>query len=326
MGDKKAEIMAGNSRRFFLLLLALVVSGLLAGCGANGGTNNNPNTTVSGLTIGTEFQSFYQANGGELLLGPPVSQPFQVGGQGPVIQYFRNIRLDAAPDNSAVTVFAVGDWAQGGAVTFSPVAVPESALTRVFPETGFAVTADFLTFYDANDGAVLLGPPISPIGEEDGIFVQYFRNGRLTFDPNLPPGQQVQLSPLGLAHFQKELFAAYQDTLFAQPLAWTGLTVVDVAAFVLYPTVYAGQSQELYITVRSAQGNPVLEIPVTATLQVDDISRPLDLPVTNDEGQIRAILDLDGIAPGQEVQVLIQIQGSNGAIIGEERVFFHTWW
>ncbi|MEZ4644270.1 MAG: hypothetical protein R3E31_16320 [Chloroflexota bacterium] len=44
----------------------------------------------------------------------------------------------------------------------------------LFPETGYAVQDEFLTFYETYSGTQLSAPPISPQLDEGGLRVQYF--------------------------------------------------------------------------------------------------------------------------------------------------------
>jgi hypothetical protein len=69
-----------------------------------------------------------------------------------------------------------------------------------FPETGHWVTSDFWVFYQrAADPLLVYGLPITESFQDQTSkrIVQYFQRARFEWHPEAPPGQRVQLSPLG---------------------------------------------------------------------------------------------------------------------------------
>jgi hypothetical protein len=75
----------------------------------------------------------------------------------------------------------------------------QQTMGQYFPETGHNVVGDFYTFYQGiPDATLVFGYPIT---EEfvnlQGIKVQYFQRARLEWRPEMPAGQQVQLTSLG---------------------------------------------------------------------------------------------------------------------------------
>jgi hypothetical protein len=85
-----------------------------------------------------------------------------------------------------------------GALTYQ-IAVMQSANPGSFPETGHTITGDFLSFYEQVPNPELLyGYPITEqVTSVEGVVVQYFQKARFELHPELPAGQQVQLTPLG---------------------------------------------------------------------------------------------------------------------------------
>jgi hypothetical protein len=79
---------------------------------------------------------------------------------------------------------------------------PSEAQTRVqryFPETGHTVKGEFLNAYERVTNPLLLyGFPITE-SFDDPFYgtLQYFQKARFEYHPELPVGQQVQVSPLG---------------------------------------------------------------------------------------------------------------------------------
>lgn len=79
----------------------------------------------------------------------------------------------------------------------------QSAGREYFRDTGHYVEGEFLAFYrKVADPVLLYGYPITEqMISTDGKRVQYFQRARFEYNPNLPEGQRVRLTPIG-----KELY------------------------------------------------------------------------------------------------------------------------
>jgi hypothetical protein len=75
---------------------------------------------------------------------------------------------------------------------------------QYFPETGHNIRGDFLRFYKSvKDPKLVFGYPITEqISSKDGKTVQYFQRARFELRAELPEGQRVQLTFLGLNSYQ----------------------------------------------------------------------------------------------------------------------------
>lgn len=75
----------------------------------------------------------------------------------------------------------------------------QSSDSEYFPQFGHNVKGEFLDYYyGVPDPTLVFGYPITErIQSVDGLEVQYFQRARFEYHPELPPGQQVQLTPLG---------------------------------------------------------------------------------------------------------------------------------
>ncbi|NOY99215.1 MAG: hypothetical protein GXP40_08450 [Chloroflexi bacterium] len=82
------------------------------------------------------------------------------------------------------------------AVTPAQAQSPDS---KFFHETKHNVTGEFWKYYQSvPDAETIFGYPITEaFTNEDGMLVQYFQRARFELHPDLPAGQQVQLTPLG---------------------------------------------------------------------------------------------------------------------------------
>jgi cytochrome c553 len=81
---------------------------------------------------------------------------------------------------------------------------PDMADGRTFfPETGHSIGGEFRDFFMANGGARVFGSPLSEeywgVSSATGLMMrmQLFERIRLELDPDAPPGERVQLAPLG---------------------------------------------------------------------------------------------------------------------------------
>lgn len=135
-------------------------------------------------TLGGAFLAFYKAHGGLRIFGQPLTEPFIEVGQR--VQYFERARLVGA---ATVSISPLGYWQSSG---YDFPAAHARGTGLYFPETRHALSGRFLRFWQAHDGALLFGPPISePFSEQnrDGTdrsyLVQYFRNARLEYHKEL---------------------------------------------------------------------------------------------------------------------------------------------
>ena len=155
-------------------------------------------------TIAAPFLAFYQASGGMRIFGLPLTEAFAEGGQR--VQVFERARLVGT--QAGVTISPLGYWLTAKR-SFPVVAAPPGALA--FPETNQALHGAFLSFWQAHRGALVFGPPISPeLHEANGdgsgrtYLVQYFRNARLEYHPELRgTPYAVGVGLLGTAYLQE---------------------------------------------------------------------------------------------------------------------------
>ena len=66
-----------------------------------------------------------------------------------------------------------------------------------FDETGHAVRAEFLEFFNSHGGLAIFGYPLTEAFTKNGQLFQYFQRARFELHPDNPAGFQVQLSLLG---------------------------------------------------------------------------------------------------------------------------------
>lgn len=173
-----------------------------------GATSVDMNAGAIGQTppVGVAFQDFYAKYGGARVFGNPISVEYGPAGQR--YQWFERALLKEFPQ------FAGSDWAVQGdrlgvtatkGITF-PTQAPfiGSDGARYFQETSHGLKGRFLDFWNANNGLIVLGMPISEeiletLPDQRQYTVQYFERGRLELHPeNAGTADEVQIGLLGL--------------------------------------------------------------------------------------------------------------------------------
>jgi hypothetical protein len=310
--------------RFVVVLVFLSLLVLLAACDE---APDTPPTAVgeNGIPIAPEFQDFYQTYGGRAVLGEPISEIFSFSPEERPLQYFKNVRLEYDTASGGVAVSQLGVWELGGLNKQVPASVPEDGAVRTFPDSEFTIQDEFLNFYEDYDGEILLGLPLSPQLNVDGLRVQYFENGRLEWHPEAPANQRVQLGDLGQTHFDNEMAFTYQDMRPARPVSSAGVTTVEVDAYVKAPILYEGETQTLYVVVNTAGGDPVSNIITEITIAYDDKTQTFRSEPTDDLGQVILPLNFD-IPPGKEVSLRLNALDGTGRSLGKTVLTYKTWW
>jgi hypothetical protein len=203
---------------------------------------------------------------------------------------------------------------------------PDPGPTRYFAETQQMVQGAFLAFYEANQGERWLGPPISPQIDRDGLRVQYFRNGRLDWHPELPADQRIQAGFLGQAHFDAEMSFVYPRALSHQFVPATSVVAVDVFATVRYPVLYAGDQQRLYVTILTPDGRSVSGLSVTVEINDGESSHQLTRMVAEGQNMIQLPLANGDWKPGHQVALRISVLSARGSLLGRDNLTYRIWW
>jgi predicted deacylase len=142
---------------------------------------------------------FWKAHGGLARFGPPLAPAEQAGEI--ERQMFERAVLELHADQ-ADTPYLVQPAALGRADAIGRGFLPPAAAqagVRVFPETGHTVREAFLSYWEQNDGMLVLGLPISeeftgPAADGRSRALQYFERAVLAY---YPEDGSVRLEPLG---------------------------------------------------------------------------------------------------------------------------------
>ncbi len=157
----------------------------------------------TGHTLTGDFLIYYKDTpNAELVLGNPITEPFEDQFSGHLVQYFERARLEKGDGNELeLEVFAspLGYYMYVPSTElYSPKNLPGC---RYYSEYKKHVCYAFLDFFEAHGGVAQFGYPISNFEIRDGWIVQYFQRARFEWHPELPSGQRVKLSDLGSLYF-----------------------------------------------------------------------------------------------------------------------------
>lgn len=283
-----------------------------------------PPPAPTGFAVAPVFEEWQAVYGHELLGAPITGQCLP--GDGRIVQYFENVRLEQAPEGD-IFPYPLGQWALSGVRSRVPAPVPADSATRTFAETGFSVQDQFLTFYEQNDGESLLGPPLSEQLDEGELRVQYFRNGRLEWRPDAPPDRRVRLSMLGQAHYQQTRGADMQCDLLGLFDAAETPAAVRLTASVAAPILYtSADEQVVYVKATGPNNLPYGSIDISATVFYRDEVIEVDLGETAPDGVASGSLGMISFDPEEDVRLEVTASSRGGAILGRTSLSFKTWW
>jgi hypothetical protein len=158
-------------------------------------------------TLRDPFLSFWDSLGGIPTLGLPLSEPFVLAEQ----QIQVTERAVLLRSSNQIRILPLGRWLSA-ARTFAPVRpVANSALRLYFSSTGHTLSGLFLAYWQAHQGSILLGAPISEpdwegLGDGTGrvYLVQWFVNGRLELHPEVhDPRYRVEQGRVGYEYLHR---------------------------------------------------------------------------------------------------------------------------
>lgn len=294
------------------LVAAACLVALPAVAGAQSGGGRYYSQT--GHTLDARFVAFYDAHGGEAILGYPITDSFIDPHSGWRIQYLENARLELASDPASrrvgVRLAALGEALGGWDPPLSADRIPAAgdATCRYYPESGHAVCHAFLDFYDANGGPALFGYPISEFKLEDDRIVQYFQAFRFDWHPEATAGPPVRPAPLGRLHFERMGY----DPALLRPRLPSDPELYEVLALrprvsVRVPIAGVDGSQTVYVLVRDQNLNPVPDATVVLTIRLAGGDRLLLLPATDGRGLSRIDFDYAGQPRGFRVELDVTV-------------------
>jgi hypothetical protein len=284
----------------------------------------------TGHTVRGEFLTYFNARGGLRVFGFPITEEFTLNGR--TVQYFQRARMELWPDKPAgqrVQLGALGEEL-GKSTPAQPSPGANTYFRRYYPETGHSVIWAFLSFFDKNGGAEVLGYPISDYGAENGKgrIGQYFQRAKLEWYPELAPGQRVQVADLGSIHFDLLAEQGDVDPALKKSLPAPG-TISDVplslkVSATTKDTITSRRgSQTLYVYVTDQKNSPVARADVTFTLRDAAGTQTHVMPATDATGFTSFTFDAGTFRPAQTV--FITVNARSNSATGTDRTSFFTW-
>ncbi|MEW6180379.1 MAG: hypothetical protein AB1522_10670 [Chloroflexota bacterium] len=269
--------MRGIFRLVFLLTLVALLSFSLGTGYAQTPTPPQGEDFGTGFYVSGAFLAQYYSVPNPLeIYGLPITQEFEgVSSFGICtrMQYFTKARFDLVrtPEGERVVVANLGELLYPGPGPLAPVPT-EGPTCRRFDATGKSVCYAFLQFYEANNGEVNFGNPISDLEIREGRYVQYFEKVRMEWQPERQAESHVVLTDLGKRHFD----LVQRDLEAGRPIgsAIAGRQRFPVAhAFFAHPLIGAHNSQTLYVVVVDRFRQPVEGAEVSVVLEYPDGER-----------------------------------------------------
>src|SRR5271157_1653429 len=282
----------------------------------------------TGHWIRGEFLKFYQSVDNSLLLfGYPITDEFFDSTDQITTQYFQRARFDLVdgPTGETVQLAPLGVYSQETGAPSAPFST-NSPACREFDATGKSVCYAFLQFYDEYNGAQYFGNPISDAEIMDDRIVQYFERARMEWRPELPAGQRVVLTDLGLLYFNshvgdENILGPVQSPI---PQALP-LVTLQAHAFVTQALIPADGTQVLYIITQDQNFAPVpgvlTKVTVTLPNGQDVVYHPA---ITDANGITQLSFSLKGIPVKDIVQV--QVDADYMSFQAQASTWFRIWW
>lgn len=309
-----------------LLLLSISARVFSQSTGNPGGSFVSPD----GYTVEGEFADYYyQANDPLILFGNPLSNvedhPILPGVK---VQYFLRARMELdpnLPEGQRVRLASLGVWLYDETHNFERVDWPFTpGACRIIGSRGIAVCYEFLNFYDAHEGEIYFGEPISTfIKLSNGRLVQYFERARMEWWPENPPEARVILTPVGKLDIDQA-----RPGVLPTPKGNTErrITELMVNAFPARPFVASGSEQTINVIVRDQNSAAVSGALVKVALRMPDGQViNLRLPETNSKGLAQTKFVVGPYKPGQviKIDVDVELQSLSPA---ETSTYFRVWW
>ncbi len=275
-----------------------------------------------------QFWTYYQSvEGAVFLFGYPYTREFIDKNTGRLVQYFQKVRLELieTPNGLVVQVSPLGELMYDSTENAPPSFPISPSSCRRFETTGKLVCQDFLDYYNANNGPVLLGDPISNLEVlPDQRYVQYFRNGRLEWNGNLTQGRRTKMSDLGRMYYD-EVVGNPQYTQPEDPGDNIIASPWHASAYVEKILISKDQFQTIYVSVTNQYNQPISDALVEAAIILPDGNpQAIRMPNTDSKGISKLLFKIGEIPPNSRITVEITVTALGQKAIAP--TWFRIWW
>ncbi len=278
----------------------------------------------TGFTVNGEFlKEFESADNPLLIFGLPISgvlkHPLQPELQ---VQYFQRARMELdpkAPEGKRITLAPLGSYLYDGTERGEDANIDTtSAACRFFEKSAHFVCFAFLQFYDAHNGALFFGNPISEVENIGERKVQYFERARMEWWPEKPAGMRVELTDLGTLDYRSKI----GEPQAPEPGNIGKPEQMLVRVFPARPLLGPNETQTIYVIVQDQLYHPIPKALVTVTITYPDGSHNQSRPYETDANGISSMrVPSVAAAPNQMVSVNVAV-----SLADVQTVVIHTWY
>lgn len=316
-------------RAIFSLMLLLLLA--LAGWSSAGAQSSDQQYFPQyGHWVRGEFLTLYRSAGDPArIFGEPITGVFPDRLRpGIQVQYFERARMDydpTKPVGQRVSLANLGEYIYDDTQSGQPADFSTSTnMCRVF-SNGKSVCFAFLQFYNAYNGEKYFGMPLTGTEYLDGRLVQYFQRARMEWRSEMPTGQKVVLTELGVIDFDHRV----ADPSLRKAEASDNVMLIEpkVYAFIAHPLMANGQQQQIYVLVRDQYDNPLPGTQVMITLVYPDghTERRRPAAFTNADGVTQDAFNVAHVSPNQVIQINVEADISSD-LKGSATTWFRIWW
>jgi hypothetical protein len=322
----KSSNMILIKRAAWFVFLFVVMAGLASPVRAQ--TSDQLYVPATGHWIRGEFLKYYQSVDNSLLLfGYPITDEFVDSTDQITTQYFQRARLDLinGPAGESIQLAPLGVYTQETGAPTAPFST-NSPACREFDATGKSVCYAFLQFYDEYNGAQYFGNPISDAEIMDDRIVQYFERARMEWKPELPAGQRVALTNLGILYYDSHVGDEGKLGPAQSPIPQAiPLVTLQAHAFVTQALIPANGTQVLYIITQDQNFAPVPGVSAKVTVTLPNGQTVVYHPsLTNSDGITQLTFSLKGIPIKDVVQV--EVDTDYMSFQAQTSTWFRIWW
>lgn len=286
----------------------------------------------TGFVVRDEFLKVYlSADNPALIFGLPISgvvrHPLRPEIQ---VQYFQRARMEldsSAPEGKRVSLATLGIWLYDTTRRGQDANIDTSSLAcRFFTSTRHYVCFAFLQFYDAHNGAVFFGDPISEVEMDGERMVQYFEKTRLEWWPERASGMRVDLTDVGTLDYRLNFGDPQPPNPGNIDTPKTPENLL-VRVFPAKPLLGQNETQTVFVIVQDQLFNPVNGAQVELAVQLPDgTSKPLRYQTTDSFGIVKVNIDPIGFfIPNQMVLVKVKVSMKDVQPV-DTTTWYRIWW
>lgn len=318
-------------RVLFLLISLLASGGFARVVAAQDGGGDVYVSSETGIEIKGPFLDLWKSvPDAERVFGQPLAP--QTGHPllpGVTIQHFQNVRMELTTSDGVehVSLADLGRFHvdENKNLPKAPLFKFPSAC-QYYGAEAMPVCYAFLDFFLENGGEGLLGAPVTDVLLADGLLVQYFEKVRLEWHPELPAGERIQVSQLGVWDFAHTGNPDW--SISPAGTAAIGVTRLNLVAFPERQTTSRNAQNRIVVLALDQLQRPVEGASVTATiLYPDGKAVEAKLPLTDEKGKTALEgIATTGIHAGQMVHVEFRAVAPEGNQQAEAEAGFRIWW